>query len=69
MARYYLYLLNAEEHIKAREILTTTTDAEAVGKAEAYLRQHASIPAVELWLGERRVAVLSGQQQLERPLV
>jgi hypothetical protein len=58
MAQYYLYLLDAEGHIKARQILTTTTEAEAVGRAEAYLRQHASIPAVELWLGERQVTAL-----------
>jgi hypothetical protein len=64
MAHYYLYLLDVEGHIKAREILTSTTDAEAVGRTEKYLRQHASVPAVELWLGQRRVTTLQQSEAI-----
>jgi hypothetical protein len=57
MAHYYLYLLDAAGHIKAREILKAG-DNEAVGKAEAYLREHTAVPGVEVWLGERRIESL-----------
>jgi hypothetical protein len=58
MAHYYLYLLDQEQHIKAREILSAGTETEAVAKAEAYLREHTAIPGVELWLGERLIKTL-----------
>jgi hypothetical protein len=64
MAHYYLYLLDVHGHIKAREILTTDSDADAVGRSENYLRQHESIPAVELWLGERRVTRIKQTEAL-----
>lgn len=58
MAHYYLYLLDHEGHIKAREILTSADDEDAVTRAQIYLRDHASVPAIELWLEERRVKTL-----------
>jgi hypothetical protein len=58
MAHYYLYLLDAAGHIKAREILTASDDGEAVNKAKAYLREHTSVPGVEVWLGDRRIEAL-----------
>ena len=58
MTHYYLYLLSEHGHIKAREILTADNDADAVAKAEAYLRNHQAVPGVELWLGERQIISL-----------
>jgi hypothetical protein len=60
MAHYYLYLLDATGHIKAREILKASDDSEAVSKAEAYLQEHTAVPGVEVWLGDRRI---ESQQQ------
>jgi hypothetical protein len=58
MLHYYLYLLDTEGHIKAREILNAPDDGAAMEKALAYLREHRAIPAVEVWLAERRVGTL-----------
>lgn len=58
MVYYYLYILDQEQHIKAREILSADTEAEAVAKAEAYLRGHTSVPGVQLWLGDRQITTL-----------
>ena len=58
MTHYYLYLLSEQGHIKAREVLTAESDADAVTKAEVYLRNHQAVPGVELWHGERQVKAL-----------
>ena len=58
MTQYHLYLLNEHGYINAREILTADSDADAVTKAEVYLRNHQAVPGVELWLGERQIKSL-----------
>ena len=55
MAYYSLYPLGDDGHIKAREILNAPDECEAIIMASAYLHAHTSLPAVELWLGERRI--------------
>jgi hypothetical protein len=59
MDHYYLYLLGDDGHIKAREILSVHDEGEALTKADAYLHAHTSVPAVKLWLGERRIKALT----------
>jgi hypothetical protein len=59
MMQYYLYLLDSAGRIKAREILTAADDAAAITQGEGYLRDHTSVPGVEVWLGERIVTALS----------
>ena len=58
ITHYYLYLLDGAGHIKAREILPASNDGEALGRAEAYLREHTAVPGVEVWFGERRIKAL-----------
>ncbi len=69
MDHYYLYLLDPNGRIKAREVLPAPDQNQAIAKAEAYLCYHPALPGVELWLGERRIKTIQ-QQHLnlgERP--
>jgi hypothetical protein len=58
MPHYYCYALNAAGHVKAREIMTAEDEHQVIEQAKAYLRAHQSIPAIEVWLAERRIRKL-----------
>ena len=58
MPHYYCYVLDGAGHVKAREIMTAEDVHQVIEQAKAYLRSHQSIPAVEVWLAERRVKKL-----------
>jgi hypothetical protein len=55
MKQYFCYVLDQEGHVNAREILEGSHDNEIFGRAQGYLSQYPSIPAVEIWLDDRYV--------------
>ena len=57
-AGYRFYLLETGDDIAAVRTRECTTDANAVLEADAVL-QASKYPAVEIWNGPRRVAILS----------
>ena len=58
MKQYCYHAIDQEGRVSAREILEGPHDNEALGRAQGYLRQHPSIPAVEIWLDDRYVGKL-----------
>jgi hypothetical protein len=58
MAHYYVYILDDAGHVKAREIVSADDDSRAIDKARTYLGAHPSIPALDVWLAERRIKKL-----------
>ena len=63
MSHYYCYLLDSEGKVRAREVMEGADDGDAVQKARKYLTAHPSIPAVEVWLAERRIELLTQLHQ------
>ena len=55
MKQYWCYVLNQDGRVNARETLEGSNDNEAFGKAQCYLAENPSIPAVEVWLESRYV--------------
>ena len=55
MKQYVCYVLDQEGHVDTREIFEGSHDNEVFGRAQGYLAQHPSIPAVEIWLEDRYV--------------
>jgi hypothetical protein len=53
MKQYCCYALDRQGQVNAREILVGSHDNEVFGRAQGYLAQHPSIPAVEIWLEDR----------------
>ena len=58
MPHYYCYVLDGAGRVKAREIMTAENEHGVIEQARAYLRAHQSMPAVEVWLAERRIKKL-----------
>jgi hypothetical protein len=58
MNQYFCYVLNQEGDVNACEMLDGSNGNEAFGRAQSYLAQHPSIPAVEVWLENRYVGKL-----------
>jgi len=61
MKRYWCCALDHEGHVSVREILEGSHDNEAFGRAQGYLAQNPSIPAVEIWLENRYVGKVHQQ--------
>ena len=59
MALYSCYILGEDGHIRAREIMDCRSDDQALDSAREFLGAHPEIPAVEIWLEERRIKRLA----------
>lgn len=57
MLEYRAFLIGTDGHVKAAEEFYCPSDDEACKKASAILTE---CPAVEVWNGDRRVAILPG---------
>ena len=55
MKQYWCKVLAQDGRVDARDTLEGSNDNEAFGRAQRYLAQNPSIPAVEVWLEERYV--------------
>jgi hypothetical protein len=55
MKQYCCYVLDRQGRVSAREMLEGSHVNEVFGKAQGYLAEHPSIPAVEIWLENRYV--------------
>jgi hypothetical protein len=64
MSHYYCYLLDGEGKVRAREVMESADDGDAVQKARKYLTAHPLIPAVEVWFAERRVGLVTQLHQI-----
>jgi hypothetical protein len=53
MKQYCCYVLDQRGRVNASEILEGSHDNEVLGRAQDYLAQNPSIPAVEIWLENR----------------
>jgi hypothetical protein len=58
MEQYCCYVLDQRGRVDARETFEGANDNEVFGRAQGYLAQHPSIPAVEIWLENRYVGKL-----------
>jgi hypothetical protein len=64
MLNYYVYLLDAGDHIVGRRLIEIDCEDEAIAAARKLLGSGADAwPAVELWQGARKV------QRIERTAV
>ena len=62
MEQYCCYVFDHRGRVNAREILEGSHDNEVFGRAQDFLAQHPSIPAVEIWLENRYVGKLHQPQ-------
>jgi hypothetical protein len=64
MLGYYVYLLDANDHIVGRRLIEIETEDEAIKAARELLAAGTERwPAVEIWQGSRKI------QRIERPAV
>ena len=52
MQTYRFYFLDAEDHIKASEVMTCPDDAAATAAAASLLEDHKGYAAIEVWRGK-----------------
>jgi hypothetical protein len=55
MKQYWCKILTQDGRVNARETLEGSNDNEAFGRAQCYLIENPSIPAIEVWLEDRYV--------------
>jgi hypothetical protein len=55
MQTYRIYFLDADDHIKAVEVIDCADDAAAAAIAGALLDERKSYAAIEVWRGKDRV--------------
>ena len=55
MKQYCCYVLDHQGRVSAHETLEGSHANEVFGKAQGYLAENPSIPAVEIWLENRYV--------------
>ena len=55
MKQYCCYVLDRQGRVSAHETLEGSHVNEVFGKAQGYLAENPSIPAVEIWLENRYV--------------
>jgi hypothetical protein len=63
MEAYYIYLLDAQDRITSRFDVECESDQDAIRKAAEKIGSH---PAIEIWMGSRRVAHMTAKQLAER---